>query len=249
MDANTIHILDQLTTDFYARCAKSFSATRHHAWEGWRRLVHLPIFSSLGSSFDLLDIGCGNLRFETFLSRNVKSEMLVWAVDNCPALLPHGTSVRFQELNIVSELIDDTLNADLEAPLCEFVCSFGLFHHIPDTDLRKRLLDTMVERAKPHGIIALSLWRFEEDERLLAKAKHATKRALEAYPSLRLEAHDWLLDWQRQPGVFRYCHSFCDEEVDELVQHVSSEAALVDSFHADGRNNDLNRYLVFERNA
>lgn len=249
MDANTIHILNQLTTDFYKRCADSFSATRSSAWSGWERVIEHVECLRDESPARLLDMGCGNLRFESFLEKHRFAPLEVWAVDDCPKLVSDRPDVRFQELDIISSLNQDTLVEDLEAPSCDIVCTFGLFHHVPSIELRARLLETMVEKTKPNGYVAISLWQFEKDARICQKARITTAKAHELFPSIELDEHDWLLDWQQQEDVFRYCHSFTEEETDKLVDCIADRTELVDRFHADGKNDDLNLYLVFRRTA
>lgn len=249
MDAQTIHILNQLTTNFYARCADSFSATRERPWDGWERLLDVLAPTLARPCASVLDIGCGNLRFEEFLSERSSANLSFWCVDNCPQLLPSSANVRFQELDIVSNLEEDTLVESLDAPACDIVCSFGLFHHVPSEALRLRLLDAMLDKASPGGLVIVSLWQFEKDARLFEKARATTRKALEDYPLLHLEEHDWLLGWQHDDRALRYCHSFSDEELEGLVEHAETRARLVDSLLADGKSGELNRYLVLEKST
>ena len=57
---------------------------------------------------------------------------------------------------------------------------------------------------------------------------------------------DYLLGWRNLPGVYRYCHSFSDEEIDSLVTLVADKAKCVARFRADGRTGSLNEYLVLQ---
>lgn len=57
---------------------------------------------------------------------------------------------------------------------------------------------------------------------------------------------DYLLGWRNLPGVYRYCHSFSDEEIDSLVTLVADKAKCVARFRADGRTGGLNEYLVLQ---
>ncbi len=59
--------LNAINLEFYSRFGESFSATRNNIWPGWERCV--SSMRSLGDGLSLLDIGCGNLRFERFLER------------------------------------------------------------------------------------------------------------------------------------------------------------------------------------
>lgn len=247
MDANTIHILNQWTTNFYASCADSFSATRQQPWDGWERLLDELSFEDRTETLSVLDVGCGNLRFEEFLTKHANADLELWAIDNCPQLLSPKTSVRFQELDIVSTLMSRDFLPSLKAPPCEWVTSFGLFHHIPSRELRMVLLENLIAKAKPGGVIVISLWRLEKDPRLLKKAQATTAEALALHPELQLEDHDWLLGWQDSSNVFRYCHSFSDAEIDDLIQRARTQTTLIHRYGADGKNHELNEYLVFEK--
>lgn len=57
---------------------------------------------------------------------------------------------------------------------------------------------------------------------------------------------DYLLGWRNLPGVYRYCHSFSDEEIDSLATLVADRAKCVARFRADGRTGSLNEYLVLQ---
>ena len=101
-----IRKLNDLTSDFYAREAASFSATRQAPWHGWERVwklitAHDAVRDSLSSraaripddyasnskdSLAVLDLGCGNLRFERFLAERTNAPLRVTALDNCPDL-------------------------------------------------------------------------------------------------------------------------------------------------------------------
>ena len=49
-------------------------------------------------------------------------------------------------------------------------------HHVPGRALRERLLDALAAHTAPGGILALSLWRFMDDERLpMCPKEHGEK--------------------------------------------------------------------------
>lgn len=108
-DAYSPHVirkLNDLTSDFYAREAASFSATRQAPWHGWEKAWELitapdaaqgPFPSHAarvpdddtgdsGAPLTILDLGCGNLRFERFLAERTNAPLRVTALDNCPDL-------------------------------------------------------------------------------------------------------------------------------------------------------------------
>ena len=95
MDKQTAEILCNLTSDFYRREAASFSQTRNHPWPGWRRcleamegLEELKALEGPGEKpLRVLDVACGNLRFERFLLQEFsEAKWDFCAVDNCDDL-------------------------------------------------------------------------------------------------------------------------------------------------------------------
>ncbi|PWL78936.1 MAG: class I SAM-dependent methyltransferase [Coriobacteriia bacterium] len=248
MDFKTAHTLNALTSDFYGRCAASFAQTRTRPWHGWERCINAIPDALAKPELSVLDLGCGTLRFEGFLRANTRARLNIYGVDACPQLLAKDHDVHFIDMDIVSRLWDGTFRSCLhDVPECEMICAFGLMHHIPGTQARQALLDAMVEKTKPQGYLLISFWQFERDARLARKAARATHLALECYPDLQLDENDWLLGWQDEPDVLRYCHSFTEAEIDAFVSHIADRVQLIDRFNADGPNDDLNCYLVLRR--
>lgn len=161
----------------------------------------------------------------------------------------------------------------------QLVVSFGFLHHIPGAENRARFLGQLLDLAQPGGAVAVSLWRFADHGPLREKALRSTEEALAAVPTLAgaggLEPGDYLLGWGSDgraasgpnapepaatsaPGpyaagngapLFRYCHSFSDEEARALAAAVRARARLASSFFADGRTGALNQYLVLVRES
>ena len=96
------------------------------------------------------------------------------------------------------------------------------------------------------GVIALSLWQFMNDPRLARKAEAAEAAMREqGFPVNALDANDHLLGWQDSIQPVRYCHHFCESEVDALSTHLTQLGAReIARFSADGRSGTLNRYLI-----
>ena len=243
MDTRIIQKLTELNAAFYRDNAASFASTRQHAWPGWVRVSEcLPACPGT-----VLDVACGNARFKTFLDeRYGPGHVSYHAVDSCPGLLPRGLEAQFQCVDIVSGLVDGTFPASLEAPECDLTACFGFMHHVPSNRLRNKLLDALIDKTVRGGIVSISLWQFANDSKMLAKARLTTERGC-AELGIELEEGDYLLGWNEKPGVYRYCHSFEDSELDDFVRHCSGRAVLKDRFSADGRSGAMNAYLVFER--
>lgn len=270
MDDTLARQLAALTRQFYARTAPSFSATRQQPWDGWEqlwgRIAPLAEPHDLGRPLRVLDVGCGNLRFERFLAQHAEGPVEAWGVDNCPALMAEGAAhaaaergaagrlaAHLVELDLAGALLDgaapDALAARFGAPPADLAVAFGFLHHVPSAEARARLLRALVQAVRPGGLVAVSLWQFADDERLGPKAEQATTRARKLLGLPALPPGDYLLGWQDDPSIFRYCHSFAEAEVDGLARAATPEAREVARFPADGKSGKLNRYLVLRRNG
>lgn len=242
MDLTTARKLSAITTDFYQRVSPSFSATRQHAWPGWERVCS-ELKIERGSRLKVLDLACGNLRFERFLAgEGIACE--AWAIDSCDELVHLGEkqlpndSVHCQHLDVASLLYESgALAHALDAPPCDLAVCFGFMHHLPLARQRADVLRAMVQSVRPGGHVAISFWQFAKDERIMAKAKPVESGGL----------GDYLLGWQNEQDVWRYCHSFSKAEVDEMAEACAAQARELTRFSADGKRGDLNCYLVLER--
>ncbi len=267
MDTASARALCALNNRFYAENARSFSQTRAAAWDGWLRCLDA---AGLGrgaagdaapEAIDVLDVGAGNLRFERFLADALPcTRVRAVAVDACEELAGEAADVpgvEFRRMDVLGPVLSAGDNAApgslWDLPACDLVVCFGLLHHVPGRAARERLMRELVGHARPGGIVAVSLWRFMEDGRLARKARETAARAARD-PRVRelaacLEQGDYLLGWQEAAGAYRYCHSFCDADVDRLAGCVAGEAEVVARFSADGRSGRLNAYLVLRRSG
>jgi SAM-dependent methyltransferase len=193
-----------------------------------------------------------------------------------PVRDPAHCSLHYQELDILGLLLDGARLGDhLTAPPCDLSVSFGFMHHIPQRACREAALAGLVEQTRPGGLVIVSLWRFMDDEGLAQRARAIQERALrelglaaasaptaggraaagapaaadtpDAPTAARtLDENDYLLGWQGIPGAYRYCHSFTDDEIDQLATSIVTRAPVVARFEADGRTGALNTYLVLQ---
>lgn len=278
MNQETIHTLCAINSLFYETNAASFSATRGAPWIGWKKCAslfaehfecnkehYLQANNTAPKSFNILDLACGNLRFEEFLSAQFpKTPFSFYAVDNCEGLLPQNQTVFFQNLNIVDALIgsDTPLSSRIDAPLCELSVSFGFMHHVPTQKLRLEVIQALIEKTTPKGLIAISFWEFLNNVGLAKKAERTHTEALAFFEQEQrclgnnqsislnpdqLEPGDYFLGWKDTPGQYRYCHNFSESEIDELANAVEGSAQTIARFVTDGRTENLNSYLVLQK--
>lgn len=276
MDTKFAQMLCQLNNDFYRDQAVSFSDTRHAKWPGWERCLKAvsSVFLDQSNSV-VLDVACGNLRFEKFLaSQLLERHIQVWALDSCDELLPQtcagtlvekvnadgadtpdATDVHFQINYLhcdVMEAIGSSKVFTYGIPQADISVSFGFMHHVPLPEWRVQLLNSLIEATKPGGFVCVSFWEFLADEGLAAKAYKTHERALAelgpvwGFSSADFNDGDFLLGWRNTPGAYRYCHSFSTSEVNALIATVSQRAECVARFRADGRTETLNEYIVLQ---
>ncbi len=83
-------------------------------------------------------------------------------------------------------------------PTFDLCATFGFMHHVPGEHLRRRLLDRLLDRTSPGGLLAMSFWQFMSDDRLSRKADQADSamRAQGRIDMSRLDANDHFLGWQ-----------------------------------------------------
>lgn len=243
MDIATIKKLGRLNNDFYRNNASSFSATRQYAWPGWNRVAEaLPAGPSA-----VLDVACGNMRLKTFLDERYGGVGYSYhGIDSCSALLPARFQGSFQRVDIVDELVRGTLADDIKASQCDITACFGFMHHVPSQSLRDSLIRVLVDKTIEGGIVAVSFWQFAMDDGQLEKAQESTRDALQTM-DITLENNDFLLGWQKKPGAVRYCHSFDDGEVDQIIKACADVAYVVDRFKADGKTGQMNAYVVLRK--
>lgn len=245
-----------LTGEFYRANAESFSQTRQSPWQGWVRL--LEVMDARAAERELLrvlDVACGNLRFERYLADALPGRMLSgWAVDNCEPLVEAGersefgplSRIAFQNLDVIERLSGGRLWESLEAPDAsrDLAVSFGFMHHVPLECWRAELLRTLIAKVRPGGFVAVSFWRFLNSDKLARKAQETTIRARAELGIPELPPNDYLLGWQDTQGLYRYCHHFDEPEIERLLAAVADSAELVSRFEADGKTGNLNEYVV-----
>lgn len=245
-----------LTGEFYRANAESFSQTRQSPWQGWVRL--LEVMDARAAERELLcvlDLACGNLRFERYLADALPGRMLSgWAVDNCEPLVEAGersefgplSRIAFQNLDVIERLSGGRLWESLEAPDAsrDLAVSFGFMHHVPLECWRAELLRTLIAKVRPGGFVAVSFWRFLNSDKLARKAQETTIRARAELVIPELPPNDYLLGWQDTQGLYRYCHHFDELEIERLLAAVADSAELVSRFEADGKTGNLNEYVV-----
>lgn len=259
MDRDFAAALVELNNDFYCKVCASFSATRQAPWPGWRRVFDMAAGEgAAGGSYRVLDLACGNMRFERFFQeawdgRGGKTPVEFYAVDACRDLAcgAGDPDLHFIEHDILASLMGGA-TAVPPVPGCDLGVCFGFMHHVPTRELRLAVLRELTVSVRPGGLLAVSFWTFMNSDKLAAKTAEAESRAAVAPPFDgfelgKLDPGDHLMGWQDRTDAYRYCHHFTDAEIDDLLASLGGSVQEVARFWADGRDGDLNRYVVLRR--
>ncbi|MYB20699.1 MAG: methyltransferase domain-containing protein [Holophagales bacterium] len=273
MNTPTQAALRRINRDFYSRHAADFDRTRHPGgWPGWRRVVQTTA-QPTNRPLRVLDLGCGNGRFALFLQHN-------------PELLSHGRFI-YDGIDLSSELIDharvatasldhirfrtdDIENCALDEATCDLVTLFGVLHHIPGFDTRRRTLERAASAVAPGGLLALTCWQFADDPGLERRRLDWASEA--GVDPAELEPGDHLLRWgpgdtegRRQSrrrssrglgrqGVGRpahqarrYCHHADELELERLVE--GFPLTEVARYRSDGPGGRQNLYWLGARDG
>ena len=147
------------------------------------------------------------------------------------------------------DLVEDPLEPSRGANSHACVAAFGVLHHIPGASRRRQLLERMVERLGPGGLLTLAFWDFGADPRFAERelsVPEYNRTATRHLDPEQLEPGDTLLRWG-QPGgdALRYCHWVDEDEERELLEGLG--LLPVAAFASDGRSQALNRYRVLAR--
>lgn len=267
MDSSTAAALNDINRRFYSRYDEAFSETRSHPWPGWNRAVAPFLEQSAADHEDgalksILDVGCGNGRFALFLDSVSDRPLRYLGVDHSPEMIRQATrrlkSVEEIDAHLqLYELVRDEPGLAIEGRPFDLVVLFGVLHHIPGFEHRRRLLDGLARQLSPTGFLILSFWQFgvhsRFERRILDWSEH-NRRSAQIVDIDQLEEGDYLLAWGNQVAsgnggetdfaARRYCH-FADTE--EAVRLTGSLGlTTVDHFVADGNSGNLNLYFVLQ---
>ncbi|MGH2535926.1 MAG: class I SAM-dependent methyltransferase [Candidatus Promineifilaceae bacterium] len=234
MRPETAEQLRRINRRFYSRFAAEFAATRRRPQPGFARLSRaLP-----SPCRTVLDLGCGEGCFGRYL-RQLGCQFEYAGVDFAPALLAKAQA----------DLQGTFLARDLSAAGAlnglgsfDLVLCLAALQHIPGRDRRLALLQAVRERLAPAGRVFLSCWQFTASPRQRRKILEWSAVGL---ARAAVEPNDHLLSWGESGQAVRYVAMIDRAELLALLQAAGLEAIL--DFRSDGREGDLNLYVVARR--
>lgn len=238
MNSTTAERLLQINREFYDRFGDSFSATRQRLQPGVTKILE-----SIKEDDSVLDLGCGNGNFLRELHRRGHTAPLL-GVDFSLPLLRQAESTPGVEFRVVEldqlAVISDQLSVTDHWSL---ITCFATLHHIPSTELRLGILQTVKKLLKPNGRFYLSNWQFLNSEKLTARIQPWSRVGLSDDD---VDEGDYLLDWRSGGEGLRYAHQFSAEELLGLADQVQMKVEA--GFLSDGENGRLGLYQLW-RNA
>ncbi len=250
MDEQTLRSLNAINRIFYSANAAEFDQSRSAPWPGWVRLLpHIQKIrgEAAAATFRLLDVGCGNARFGAFLAdRLPPGEIHYCGIDSSPLLISRAreralpfAGVEFRQTDLVEA------GNDFPKGPFSLIGLFGILHHVPGHTHRRDLLQRLGERLAPGGVLALTTWQFEAFTRFqnrLIPWREYNRTAADPIDTAQLEPGDHLLPWGDGGSAHRYCHFTSEDDTRKLLEELSFE--VIESYAADGREGNLNRYFI-----
>ncbi len=237
--------LIQLNKHFYEAFASSFSTTRAKLQKGVKRLAE-----TIPSEASVLDLGCGNGNFLKYLlslgfsgnymGLDFSSELLAVAKESNPST--REVNITFNEVDLTKPNWVKLLNNHR----FDTITAFAVLHHIPNSELRHKLIEQVYSFLSPDGHFLFSVWQFNNSPRLCKRILSWNQIGLSKED---VDETDALLDWRAeikndQFGL-RYCHLFSEEELTKL--RISCQFVLEDHFLSDGREGNLALYQVWRK--
>lgn len=257
MNAATIAALARINRHFYSRFAGAFDATRSRAWPGWDRAVTVasglwPAATHSNEPLTILDVGCGNGRFGEYIRARVQGAIDYVGVDESREML-HRARQRIEGL---PDVRFTAIRRDLAtggppdlwgSRRFDCIAVFGVLHHIPGSEQRRRLLEALAGCLSGRGVLLVSFWQFGEQRRFQRRiidwSEH-NRQGLEVVDLEQLEPGDCLLVWGREGegSSRRYCHFTSEARADLVVS--SLQLTSLDKYRADGQGGELNLYYI-----
>ncbi len=241
MEETLVRRLLAMNRHLYTTLAGPFAATRFREQPGYHRLLAFVPRRSV-----MLDLGCGNGRWATFLDSQGRQVCYV-GMDFSAELITLARmraeaydSVEAQF--VVADIADPSWTKALPRSSFDTISALAVLHHLPGAEHRTALVRQIRDLLAPGGLFIFSTWQFTTTERM--RRKIVPWREIGVDESA-VEPHDYLLNWHAGGHALRYCHLMDEQEAAALA--ADTRFTLLKSFRSDGREGNLSLYVVLRK--
>ncbi len=241
MDETLVQRLLAVNRDLYSTLAGPFAATRFREQPGYHRLLAFVPRRSV-----MLDLGCGNGRWATFLDGQGRQTRYV-GIDFSAELiaLARARAESYDSVEakfVVADIAKPSWTKALPQSPFDTISALAVLHHLPGAEHRKTLVRKIRDLLVPGGLFIFSTWQFTTTERMRRKIVPWREIGVD---ERAVEPQDYLLDWHAGGHALRYCHLIDEQEAATLA--ADTGFTLLKSFRSDGREGNLSLYVVLRK--
>ena len=180
-------------TEVYNKISHDFSMTRHSVWKGCREFL-----DGLSTGSSLADIGCGNGKNMLY-----RTDLKSTGMDLCENFVE---ICKERGLNVVR---GDIRSIPFNSDSFDNSISIAVIHHLEKREERVKSIEEILRITKNNGLILISVWAFEQDEK--SKRKFSTQ--------------DEMVSFQKKNGevFYRYYHLYRKGEIEEELKLIKSQ--------------------------
>ncbi len=230
-----------MNKQFYQTFGREFSSTRQRLQVGV-----VQVLDTLDGHETILDLGCGNGELVRELMRRGHNGSYT-GLDFSLSLLQtarHGwedAPATFLQADLYSPAWDKLIEKN-KPNRFDLVTAFAVLHHIPTTERRLDLLNSIHALLQPAGRFIHSEWQFLNSPKLRERIQPWAEIGL---TDEEVDPGDYLMDWRLGGRGLRYIHHFTETELEDLARQ--SGFRVRRGFLSDGEKGILGLYQVWEQ--